>query len=80
MPVVLRHKGYRFFFYADEGNPREPPHVHVRRDDPEAKFWLQPEVSLCYNDGIGTSDMRTITAVVHRERGRLERAWNGFFA
>jgi len=24
MPVVFRDKGFRFFFYSNEGNPREP--------------------------------------------------------
>jgi hypothetical protein len=40
MPTVLRSGPYRFFFYAGDGS--EPPHVHVERDDSEAKFWLGP--------------------------------------
>ncbi|MBK8430493.1 MAG: DUF4160 domain-containing protein [Chloroflexi bacterium] len=40
MPVVLRLKGYRFWFY--EADLSEPPHVHVGKDDKEAKFWLDP--------------------------------------
>jgi hypothetical protein len=24
MPVIFRYKGFRFFFYSNEGNPREP--------------------------------------------------------
>lgn len=38
MPVILRQEGYKFFFYANEGNPREPIHIHVRKDGMEAKF------------------------------------------
>jgi hypothetical protein len=51
MPVVLRIRGYCFFFYSNEGSPREPPHVHVEAGDKEAKFWLSPEVRVAYNDG-----------------------------
>jgi hypothetical protein len=40
MPTVLRSGPYRFFFYTGDGG--EPPHVHVERDDCEAKFWLDP--------------------------------------
>lgn len=40
MPTVLRVGPYRFFFFA--GAKDEPPHVHVERDDKEAKFWLAP--------------------------------------
>ena len=38
MPTVLRWGPYRAFFYSNEGS--EPPHVHVRSGDKEAKFWL----------------------------------------
>jgi hypothetical protein len=30
MPVVFRYKSFRFFFYSNEGNPREAMRVHVR--------------------------------------------------
>lgn len=40
MPTVLRSGPYRFYFYA--GDRAEPLHVHVERDDAEAKFWLDP--------------------------------------
>lgn len=29
MPVIFRHKSFRFFFYSNEGNPREAMHVHI---------------------------------------------------
>lgn len=50
MPVVFRERGFRFFFYSNEGSPREPVHIHVEKDDVEAKFWLNPEVRVPYND------------------------------
>ncbi len=31
-------RGWRVFFYADEGN--EPVHVHARKGDAECKLWL----------------------------------------
>ena len=42
--------GYRFHFYSNEGEPREPVHVHVTKDRATAKFWLNP-VSVEYNKG-----------------------------
>ena len=51
MPTVFRERGFRFFFYSNEGSPREPIHIHVEKDDVEAKFWLHPEVCLAYNEG-----------------------------
>ena len=38
--VIFCHRGFRLFFYSNEGYPRELPHVHVEKDDTEAKFWL----------------------------------------
>ena len=38
MPVVLRYKGFRFFFYSNEGSPREQVHIHVLGAEGEAKF------------------------------------------
>ena len=52
MPTVLRIGPYRFHFYSRE--PGEPPHIHVARDDFEAKFWLRP-VRLAVNHS-GDSD------------------------
>ena len=42
MPTVLRMKGWRFFFYANEGN--EPIHIHARKGDAECKYWLLPDL------------------------------------
>jgi hypothetical protein len=44
MPVVFRHEGLRYFFFSNEGVPREPRHVHVRGGGREAKIWLEPEI------------------------------------
>jgi len=38
MPTVLHIRGWRLFFYANEGN--EPPHIHARKGDAECKYWL----------------------------------------
>jgi len=40
MPVVLRVKGYRFWFY--EADLAEPPHVHIGKGGKEAKYWFDP--------------------------------------
>jgi hypothetical protein len=51
MPSIFRHRGYNFFFYSNEGTPREPVHIHVEKNGMEAKFWLRSEVRVAYNDG-----------------------------
>jgi hypothetical protein len=42
-PTIFREKGYRFYFLSNEENRI---HIHVTCEDGEAKFWLQPIVSV----------------------------------
>jgi hypothetical protein len=42
MPTILLVRGWRVFFYSDEGN--EPIHVHARKGDCECKLWLHTEL------------------------------------
>ena len=41
MPTILIVRGWRFFFYSNEGN--EPMHVHARKGEAECKYWIRPE-------------------------------------
>ena len=79
MPTVFRRDGYRFFFFSNEGDPREPPHVHVRRGGDEAKLWLIPEVAVAQSLGFNAAELNAIVRIVLQERRRIERAWNGYF-
>ena len=79
MPVVLRYKGFRFFFYSNEGQPRESAHVHVRSGREEAKFWLRPDVQLARSDGMDARTLRELAQVISDHRPDLERAWHEHF-
>ena len=76
MPTVLRIGPYRFFFYA--GDEDEPPHVHVERDECEAKFWLDP-VRLQHSYGIAAKRINEIERIVIENQQKLLEAWNEFF-
>jgi hypothetical protein len=79
MPTVFRERGFRFFFYSNEGSPREPVHIHVEKNGVEAKFWLRPEVRVAYNDGYDARTLRELVAIVDINRERIERAWDEYF-
>jgi Domain of unknown function (DUF4160) len=76
MPAVFRDKAFRFFFYSNEGNPREPMHVHVMGEGGEAKFWLRPEVRVATSDGLSARTLRELTGVVESRVTLIEGAWN----
>jgi len=73
MPVVLRVAGYKFFFYqADLAN--EPPHVHVTKEDNEAKFWLDP-IKVAREGRFRKSDLRNIERIIEDNLQFLLNAW-----
>lgn len=76
MPTVLRIGRYRFFFYSNENN--EPPHVHVKAGEDEAKFWLRP-VALETNHGFRSRELTEIRAHVTDHAEDLLEAWNEYF-
>jgi hypothetical protein len=80
MPVVFRYKSFRFFFYSNEGNPREAMHIHVRNVDGEAKFWLVPEVYLADSEGFDARTLRELRSVVIANKVLIERMWNEHFS
>jgi len=73
MPTVLRSGPYRFYFYSNERN--EPPHVHVRRDQSFAKFWLQP-VALASSKRYQSHELRATRATIEQHRNQFLEAWN----
>jgi Domain of unknown function (DUF4160) len=76
MPTVLRSGPYRFFFYA--GDRDEPPHIHVERDDNEAKVWLDPVLLEC-SFGFARKEINRILKLVQEQQQRLLESWHEFF-
>ncbi len=57
----------------------EPLHIHVEKDDLEAKFWLKPQVSVAYNSGFSARTLRELLEMIESSTEQIERAWNDFF-
>ena len=72
MPTILRIGPYRFHFYSREDN--EPPHIHIARDDLEAKFWLEP-VYLARNYGFPGKELNKLAKLVEEHQSMLLEAW-----
>jgi hypothetical protein len=80
MPVVLREGGLRYFFFSNEGSPREPAHVHVRGAGKDAKIWLEPEMEVAESFGFSPAEIRRILWVVASHRRELLKAWHEHFS
>ena len=76
VPVLLRTRGYRFFFYSLED--REPPHIHVAQAGRYAKFWLDP-VTLASNRGFRSHELTVLRELVLENKTLFLERWNAYF-
>lgn len=79
MPVVFRENGYRFHFYSNEGEPREPVHIHVTKDGADAKLWLYPIVEIAYNRGFDARTLKWMSSVIETRKDEIAEAWHEHF-
>ena len=77
MPTILREGPFRFYFVS--GDRVEPPHVHIRRDNAFAKFWLNP-VELQNSGSFSRADIRQIRGIVERNQTIFLEAWYDHFS
>lgn len=79
MPTLLILSGWRFFFYAEEGN--EPIHVHCSKGDADAKYWLNPETfeaTEARSKGLNPADKRLVRKIIFEHFDYFVDEWNAF--
>jgi hypothetical protein len=79
MPIVFRDGGLRYYFFSNEGLPREPRHVHVKGGGKDAKVWLEPEVALAESYGFNSSELARILQIVAERRDLILKACDDHF-
>ena len=79
MPVVFRYRGYRFFFHSNEGDPREPLHIHVRKGEVVAKLWLEPEPAVAESYGLSAHELHELLEVAVEHIDEIRRYWHEHF-
>jgi len=77
MPVVLRIKGYRFYFFSNENS--EPRHIHINRADANGKIWLEPSVEPEYFYGFAPKEQKEVKEIVTDNLEFLKKAWDEYF-
>jgi hypothetical protein len=55
-------------------------HIHVRKGEAVAKFWVAQDVRLASSYGMSATELNEIAQVVRDNREMIERAWNEFFS
>ena len=80
MPTVLLVRGWRVFFYSNEGN--EPIHVHARKGNAECKMWLRTEtynVEEAWEHGLTLQLHREIRKILFDHFDLIVEEWNRHF-
>jgi len=75
-PTIFREKGYRFYFLSNEENRI---HVHVTGEKGEAKFWLEPIVSLATYYGLKPKMLAAIQEIIEEHKDEIIKAWQKHF-
>lgn len=76
MPTIKRIKGYRFFFFSNEGH--EPLRIHIESGERYAKFWLEP-VELGRSIGFHAADLTKLRKLVTQYQKQFMEAWYEHF-
>ena len=74
MPTLLFQDGFKFFFYANE---HEPKHIHVMKGGDFAKIELAN--LRVVNNCLKPQELKKALQMVQTHRDEFERKWNEYF-
>ena len=66
MPTILNKNGFKFFFFSNEPEYKEP-HIHVKYQSSFAIFWLNP-VTLMESENFKKNDLVKARKIVIENR------------
>ena len=75
-PTVFKEGKYRFHFFSKE---EERIHVHVISSEGEAKFWLEPTISLSNFSGLSKKQLVFLQKKVEKHKNEIIKEWKKHF-
>ena len=85
MPQIFRIGSFLVYFWANEGKPLEPIHVHVSEGVPSensTKIWITKngKCILCNNNSqIPQRTLKNIMEIIEARNNDVKAKWNDFF-
>jgi hypothetical protein len=79
MPTILMILGWQFYFFSNERN--EPIHVHCRKGNAEAKYWLDVdafETIEAHAYSMSPADKRAVRRIIFEHFDYIVGQWNEF--
>jgi hypothetical protein len=75
-PTVFQEGKNRFFFFSREETRM---HVHVTNPDGEAKFWMEPTVSLATSYNLSAEQLNRLQKIIEEHKNEIKRSWKRHF-
>lgn len=75
--TIFIEKGYRFYVLSNE---EKRIHIHVTCEDCEAKFWLEPIISLAVYYKFNHNKLNEIQKIVEVHKDEIIKAWQNYFS
>ena len=75
-PTVFHYKEYRFYFFSREESRM---HIHVYSSDGEAKFWIEPLVTLADSYGLSKKQLIETQKIIEGRINEITKAWKNHF-
>jgi len=54
-------------------------HVHVISPDGEAKFWIEPNIELAVNKGLGATELNELKQIIEEKENEICNSWRRHF-
>ena len=74
MPTLLLQDGFKFFFYANEHDPK---HIHVQKAGEFVKIELL--TLRVFNNHMKPKELKKALLIVEENQGDFERRWDEYF-
>ena len=75
-PTVFQYKKFRFYFFSRE---ETRIHIHVYSSDGEAKFWLEPGVTLANSHGLTEKQLGEAQKIIEERKNEITKSWKEHF-
>ncbi len=75
-PTVFKVGKYRFYFFSRE---ESRIHIHVISPKGEAKFWLEPIISLANYFGLSKKELIFLQKLVEKHKNEIIKEWKRHF-
>jgi hypothetical protein len=75
-PTVFKEGRYRFHFFSKE---EKRIHIHIVAPDGEAKFWIEPIVSLVNYSHLSDKQLNYLQKLIERRKHEIIKKWKEHF-